>query len=84
MIPNFCSSIPGLTEASISFAEDKNVSLINRILSNISSANRYWYYIYISLFVPYAVIFGLGVKEDINYKNLQIYHYEDRSINNKL
>ena len=31
MIPNFYSSIPGLTEASVSFAEDKNVSVIDRI-----------------------------------------------------
>ena len=84
MIPNFCSSIPGLTEASVSFTEDKNVSLIERILSNISSANRYWYYIYIALFAPYAVIFGLGIKEEINYKNLQIYHQRYNELRDQL
>ena len=78
MIPNFYSSIPGVTKAkaSVTLAKDKYISLIERILLNIYSANRYWFYFYILLFMPYAVIFGLKIKERIDYGNLQTYHQQ--------
>ena len=84
MIPNFSSTISGLTLASVTLTNKEHVSLKNRLLSNIITANKYWYYIYIALFIPLAVLFGLGVKEQVDYGNLLPYHQKYNNLTNQL